>query len=391
MRILYSHRTRTADGQYVHIDGLVRAFQRAGHDVIMAGPEGIGPAQDLTQRLTSPKPGASQKMRRSGSGMYELLERAYSAIGYGRLAKAIPRYAPDFIYERYNLHYHAGVSAARKYDLPLLLEVNAPYAIERSRHGRLAWKNWAEQSERQIWKAADALFPVTSVLANMIVTSTDLDPGKVHVVSNGVNDTFLKTQDPTEIRRQYGLEDKLILGFAGFVRQWHGLPRILQWLASLEGRNAVLLVVGDGPAVPDLIAQAENMGVLDRVKVTGVVQREDMPAHIAAFDIALQPAVTPYASPLKLQEYMAQSRAVVAPNQPNIRETVEDGVSALLFPPEDPEALATALNRLAASASLRQTLGTRARAELFERRRTWDHNARTIITVAHRLIEERGK
>ena len=106
------------------------------------------------------------------------------------------------------------------------------------------------------------------------------------------------------------------------MRDWNGLEPVIDQLARTDGQRWFLLVVGDGPARAALEERARDLGVATRVRFTGVVRREEIPALVSAFDIALQPAANPYASPLKLFEYLALGRAIVAPDQPNIREVL---------------------------------------------------------------------
>ena len=54
--------------------------------------------------------------------------------------------------------------------------------------------------------------------------------------------------------------------------------------------------------------------------ITGLVERKNMPYWLDQIDIAIQPAVTPWASPLKLIEYLGKGKAIVAPDTPNIKE-----------------------------------------------------------------------
>ena len=103
-----------------------------------------------------------------------------------------------------------------------------------------------------------------------------------------------------------------------------------------------LLIVGDGPARAAVEEAARKAGTADRVHVTGAVKRPDMPDHIAAFDIALQPAATPYASPMKVFEYLAMGKPCIACDQPNLREILDDGESGLFFTPGDHAGLAQA-------------------------------------------------
>jgi hypothetical protein len=111
---------------------------------------------------------------------------------------------------------------------------------------------------------------------------------------------------------------------------------------------------------------------------------------VSAFDVALQPAANPYASPLKLFEYMALQRAIVAPDQPNIREVLRHEDNALLFRPGDDAQFGEAVQRLALDETLRLRLGQRAAETVRERRLTWSHNARRVTELAQRLLIEIG-
>ena len=109
---------------------------------------------------------------------------------------------------------------------------------------------------------------------------------------------------------------------------------------------------------------------------------------LAEFDIALQPKVVAYASPLKIFDYMAAGCAIVAPDQPNIREILEHERTALLFNPDDPAALWQAISRLVEDPALRQRLAAAARAELEAKDYTWQGNARRIAQwSAGKMVE----
>ncbi|MEZ5893815.1 MAG: glycosyltransferase family 4 protein [Parvularculaceae bacterium] len=378
MKFLYSHRTRAGDGQWVHISALTAALRARGHDIVMSGPGGArgrkleaGEGSGLKSLLPAP--------------VYEAAEYAYSFPACARLASAARANAPDILYERYNLFYHAGAWLAQRSGVPLMLEVNAPLAQERAAHGNLALKNFAVRSEAAIWCAADKVLPVTNALAD-IVRAAGVPDDRIEVIANGVDDAFLAFADPGPVRARYGLQEKLVLGFSGFVRDWHGVDRVLRFIASSGRSDLHLLLVGDGPARGDLEVLAGRLGIRDRLTVTGVVQRAEMPAHVAAFDIALQPAVVPYASPLKLFEYMAQARPIIAPDAPNIREVLTGGENALLFSNDGFE---KALAGMIEDASLRDRLGMNARNTLIARDYTWAGNARRVEAIAEELLRKR--
>ena len=182
----------------------------------------------------------------------------------------------------------------------------------------------------------------------------------------------------------------MLLGFVGFVREWHGLDRVLRGLAAWQGAPRLdLIVVGEGPARAGLEALAAELGIADRVRFTGLATREEVPGLVAGFDIALQPASVPYASPLKVFEYMAAGRAIVAPDQPNIREVLEQGRTALLFDPASPEAMWQGIETLARDAALRARLGAAAREEVLRRDLTWAGNARRVVALAEGALDGR--
>jgi glycosyltransferase involved in cell wall biosynthesis len=207
---------------------------------------------------------------------------------------------------------------------------------------------------------------------------------QIEVVPNGI--------DPVRFERlpqRPAAVDKVVLGFVGFVREWHGLDTVIAAMAADPATPLELVVVGDGPAVPALRQQAAALGVADRVHIAGLVAHDAIPELVAGFDIALQPRVVAYASPLKLFEYMAAGKAIVAPDQPNIREVLVDGVTALLFDPAEPDSMWTAIRRLAADPPLRGRLGAAASTEVARHAYTWRANAERVVAWADTLTRNR--
>src|SRR5437763_5993926 len=139
-----------------------------------------------------------------------------------------------------------------------------------------------------------------------------------------------------------------------------------------------MVVVGDGPALAPLKKRAERLGISSKVTFAGLVDQSRLPEYLAAFDIALQPSAVDYASPLKLFEYMATGKAIVAPNQANIREVLADRRTALLFDPASQRAFRDAVLALACDHKLRQDLGRAARQSILDRGFTWTENARRV-------------
>jgi len=146
-----------------------------------------------------------------------------------------------------------------------------------------------------------------------------------------------------------------------------------------------LLLVGDGPARASLEERARSRNVEAHLTITGVVPRDKVGEYVAAFDIALQPAVVSYASPLKLFEYMAFGCAILAPATPNILEVLRDGENAVLFKPDDLLSFATAMEKVCKDVALRDRIGKAARATICEKSLTWENNAKRVLELFWQL------
>ncbi len=408
MRILYSHRIQSRDGQSVHIEQMVAALRRSGHEVLVVGPgfyqqAAFGAESRVVAAIRARLPPA----------VGEFAELAYNLPAYRRLRRAADTFRPDIIYERYNLYHLAGTWLAHRIGVPFYLEVNAPIADERTRFAGLRLRRLARWLEVRTWRAATRVVAVTGVLKSMIAAA-GVAPDRIEIVPNAIDPA-----DFAGLPARAVAPDPLVLGFVGFVRDWHGLDAVIAAMAEQggpgqsgaarigagqgggagagqdgaggAGQKGVgysemprldLVVVGDGPARPALEQQAASLGIADRVRFTGLAAHEDVPRLVAGFDIALQPRAVAYASPLKIFDYMAAGRAIVAPDQPNIREILTDGDTALLFDPASPDAVWRAVLRLAGDVALRTRLGTAARAEIERRRYTWADNAARLIEWA---------
>lgn len=382
MKILYHHRIASKDGQYVHVAKIIESLRELGAEVRIVAPamsekQRFGGETRLVARLKSSLPKA----------LYELLELGYSVLDFVKLAAALRAFRPDVIYERYNLFFPSGVLASKLFRVPLILEVNAPLFEERSRYGGLALTRLARWTERFAWRRADVVLPVTGVLAQMIERE-GVPADRLQVIPNGIDRARLSEPAAAVDLPRFG-EDAVVVGFVGFCREWHELDKVVDLIAADESRRLAFVVVGDGPAIPGLKAQADALGCADRVHFAGLVEHDLIPAWLATIDIALQPAVVPYACPLKLIDYLGAGKAIVAPDQDNIRELLTHEHDALLFPPGDTEAFISAIRRLAGDVELRARLAAEARRTLEARALFWDENGRRILRIAERLADGR--
>jgi glycosyltransferase involved in cell wall biosynthesis len=386
MRILFHHRIASRDGQAVHIEELIAALQHQGHETILVGPPGFmatgfGGSNPFVDRIKRWIPGA----------LYELLEVAYNAKAFLRLRAAVRAQRPDVIYERFSLFLFAGLWMHRLSGIPMLLEVNAPLYEERSKNDGLRLPALGRWAQRLLWNRVDHVLPVTGVLART-VAEYGVAPSRVTVIPNGINpERFGAIPVSAAAKAALGLPPRLVLGFTGFIRGWNEVHRLIDFVALHHARfDLHVLVVGDGPARASLQEYARAHGVPDRLTIAGIVERDDVARHVAAFDIAVLPGLTPYSSPLKLFEYLQLGRAIIAPDTENIREILTNGLDALLFDPARDGALEAALLRLCTDATLRTRLGLCAHQTISAKSLTWSCNARRVVAIAEAVIR-RGR
>ncbi len=385
LTILYHHRVQSRDGQAVHIEAIVRSLGELGHRVIVSEPPGF------TAATIGHSPKFIDFLKRTiPRSLYEVVEIAYNIAAFRRLFVAWREAKPDVIYERYSLYLLAGILLHRMTGTPLILEINAPLAEERQKYGGLGLPRLAAAVERWTWRNADRVLPVTDRLAQY-QRRAGIAERRIVVIPNGVDPERFADADKAAAKAVAGLVGRLVLGFAGFMREWHGLDHVIDMLPDLE--TAVpfhLVLVGDGPARPALEQQVARLDLGSRVTFAGTVDQNAYARLLKTFDIALQPQSVAYASPLKLFEYMAAGAAIVAPDQDNLREVLVEDETALLFDPGDTLAMVAVVRRLAGDEALRTRLGNAARQAIFDRGFTWRHNAERIAAMARILATEQA-
>ena len=373
MRILYHHRTLGDGAEGIHIAEIVEAFRSLGHDVHVLGP--------MPSTHSRERPGMIHRLR---AAVPETLVQGaavgYNALDFAGVSRAIDRFKPDLVYKRHGRYDVGATIAARRRGVPVLLEVNAVYSARPYRDFEpLFLQPLAERLERRAFAAASALYAVSTPMARQVAA---LGRPDVAVLPNGANPTRFDPQrvDAAAARRAYGREGTLVVGWTGILREWHGLDLLLNATAAIPGVD--VLLVGDGPAREAVTRRATELGLASRVRITGRVAHDAIATCIAAMDVAVVVADhTGVASPMKLLEYMAMGRAVVAPRTENIRDLIEDGTDGLLFTPGNAEDLASRIQQLAADPALRARLAEGARRKVLLER-----NWRSIAAAALALV-----
>lgn len=380
MKILYHFRTQGTGAEGVHIAGIANAFGSLGHEVFFSSPTGVDPRVSAganpfgsTQRSLQGRLAA-----KAPSLLFELLELGYNVIAFWRNWRLVSQLQPRLIYERHAFFLFSTALLARTRRIPLIVEVNELAGDERVRAAPwlLPLAIWADKIT---FRAASTIVVVSPHLKRRIC-ALEVSPEKVLVLPNAVSaESLNQPANGQAVREKLELQDTVIVGFVGWFVPWHRLDVLLEQIAALaeEEPRLHLLLVGDGALREALSRQAAQLGISHRVIFTGAVPHTRVADYVAAMDICIVPHSNEYRSPIKLFEFMARGRAVLAPRTEPVEAVITDGENGLLFDPEQPEQLRSQLKRLSADASLRERLGARARADV-EARHTWQKNAETL-------------
>lgn len=242
--------------------------------------------------------------------------------------------------------------------------------------------------EAAVFGAADLLLPLTGACAEILQESADVPPERIVVVPDATTppDGPLPPRDPATRRIVY----------AGQLYRWKGVDTLLAAMARLPEAHLTVLGGRGDPADPDLAAcreRAAELGVADRVDFAGFVPHAEVRGRLAGAGVAVLPLpdnlmARYFTSPLKLFDYMAAGVPIVASDLESVREVLADGDNALLVPPDDPAALASAIRRLLVNPGLADRLRRTAYEQV--RAYTWDARAARIIEALDRLLGARA-
>jgi glycosyltransferase involved in cell wall biosynthesis len=295
---------------------------------------------------------AVRKLQRAGIPVI-VLDEPDDAIAVGALAAHLATVRPDVIHNHMYRAELVGTRAAIG-----LAEVGhrRPYVVSTVHSSRIRSAEDREQL-RRLTPHIDQLIAVSRSIERKIVDE-GRDTTAVRMIYNGVDLERYDHQEPCcTLAEEYGMEPgSKIVGVVARLDPEKGHPTLIEaWPAVLRAvPDAYLLVVGEGARREDLERLARELRIAHRVVFTG--RRDDVPAVTAALDVAVLPSYRE-AQGLTILEAMALSRPVVASNVGGIPEMIEDGVTGLLVPPNDPAALAAAIVRLLTDHPFADTIG----------------------------------
>jgi len=370
-------------GASTHILHNIRGLVNSQYEVHLLTPnDGVLPVEDSVEgaRVTRIPQDLSQNF----------LERA---VHFGKAVLAHLTLHPDYDVVHYrNIWDGLAVAQSKKrFGYKTLFEVNGLPSIELKYHypgidsGLLSK---IKEQEIATLHLSDAIICPSNVTRDYL-TSLGLDRKRVTVIPNGVSPSDFS---PSPLPSREGRVPVLL--YIGTLADWQGLDIVIRALPRiLEQQTVQLQVVGRGRSRQRklLVKQIRKLGVEGNVIIQPAVPHHEVATLIARADICLAPLglndrnVTQGACPIKVLEYMASSRPLIASNIPIVRELVREDLDALLFSPNDPEDLArqvlVLLNDYELSKRLADSATERARNQF-----TWHQAQKKLVKVYGRLL-----
>ena len=270
-----------------------------------------------------------------------------------RLLTDFPDGLPDVVYEC--LEYSGSVTERLRKTHPALfvLEIHGPLQEDaKLTSGRRPLQFLLNLRLRRAIRQADFIVVVSTVIQEWLLEKyAFLKAEKIIVLPNGANlDTFRPSARPAPSKH-------LVVGFVGSDLAWHRLDALIEAFASLPKDMRIRLhIVGLANENILLKAIVKKNRLEDKVVFLGPVAFDQVPKTIDTFDIAVMPGSNRYGSPIKLFEYAAMGKAVIAPNEPPVKEIFEHKKDLLLVPSGDVAALKAAIQTLASDHELRSRL-----------------------------------
>ncbi|MCZ6594118.1 MAG: glycosyltransferase family 4 protein [Bacteroidetes bacterium] len=377
-------------GSSVHVNEFVKEFQKF-HDIKVFnqnqfnynGTEEPG----FYGRI---KIGLKRKLSKWLNQIMALLKNAKYIVAENKI---INKERPDVILSRYDLMNFSSVLLAKLKGIPIILEVNSPHAYESKKF----YKQYFQLPiipgliEKLNLKFSDAVVVVSNELKDYLV-GLGIPESKIYVVCNGVDVSKFtaNNNNNNNIKNNPEYAGKIVIGYVGSFHYWHGLDKIqtvIQELLKFH-QDVHFLLVGDGVLRDDLLEFIRDEKIEKRVSLPGYIPHQDIPNYLSSMDIMIAPYPNIdffYFSPLKLFEYMASGKAIVASRIGQIKEILTEKDNGLMFEAGNYAELIEQLKLVVSNPDLRERIGKHARKTV-EANFTWQDNAQKISNICETLI-----
>ncbi len=306
--------------------------------------------------------------------------------------RLIHQQKPDIIFERLELYYFAAAVLAKIKRIPLIIEVDWPPSYEyKTFYGKnnIHIPFLSEFIERFNLRMADAAFIISNTLKDYYV-QRGVPENKMVVIPNGADqERFFPQPRNKKIEKRHQLKGKIVVGWIGTRFGWSGIENLIDMVNTIiQKRNDVtFLFVGGGESEAFFKNQFKDAVSKSRVLLPGTIPYDDVNDYLSCMDVVLAPYPNLefwYPSSVKVFEYMAAGKAVLASQVGQIAEVIQDGHNGRLFNPDSKHELTEKILTLIQDSKLRKSMGREARKAILEHY-TWDGHAGRMEEVFNQV------
>jgi glycosyltransferase involved in cell wall biosynthesis len=300
---------------------------------------------------------------------------------------------PDVIYNRQDNLSISSLVISKIFRISYIVEVNGLLVDEAIMYNRPSiFIKLLTINENLNYRLCNKIISVTEGVKRGLINLHNLPHDKIVVVNNGANTNLFYPMDQDTSRKKLSLEaTKNYICFIGHLAPWQGIEYLIQAAPRILEKkpDTLFLIVGDGIMKNDCVRLADNLNVSDHFLFTGSVPYETVPFYINASDVCVvpkKPLKSGY-SPLKLYEYMACGKPIVASNV-NGFEILRQIDSGILINPDDSLEFSKTIIKLLSDIPLRKEMGINGR-KYVEKHQSWKVVSKKVLTVCKDIIEEK--
>ena len=289
---------------------------------------------------------------------------------------------------------------AQKKNIPFIYEMRALWedaAVDQNKFKRNSFRYKVSRGvENEVLNKSNMVTTIAHHLKDEIV-SWGITQNKVRIVPNGVDTKIFKPrQKNIALLKQYGLENKVCVGFLGSFFRFEGLELLIKAIPHIINKeNSVkFLFVGDGERMNEVQSLVRENKLEDLVILTGRIPHEQVIDYYSVMDVLVYPRIreriTELVTPLKTLEAMAMEKTVLGSDVGGIKEIIEDNKNGLLFKAGDINDLTDKLLFLIRNKETRIFLGLQARLDM-QKKREWSVIIKEYLDIYRLLLNGRDK
>ncbi|MEW6380571.1 MAG: glycosyltransferase family 4 protein [bacterium] len=400
MKILFLYETITDPlyelGSQNHNARVQESFRKIGHDVVLLDDSHdnsngkVASYRNLYQRII--KRYLPEQLAVIPRDIYDIYRD--KVIYRKKVESFVEKNQPEMIFERFTPMHTAGLEVAKRKKIPIIMEVHSPWEEvgEYFSTESLPW--YSKNVYKNALLGADAIIVVSSSMKKYLCDRWGACEDKIHVIPNAVDQEFFHPVIPGKIEKikdKYHLHGKKIIGFIGSMAPYHGLNYLIEASKEVvqQEKNVIFLLIGSfrkEEAKKAVLDEIDNYGLQDYFLFTGKVNYLDIPSYIDCMDICVLPSGNNwYGSPIKLFEYGARGKLVIAGRLSPIEDVIEDSREGILFDPKSPKDLARKILYALREHDNIKDMGLQLQRKI-SANHTWAHNASRIQSIANGLM-----